>query len=104
MSQAPEVAPLPRPVSLVLVLVVSGLLALLLPPMLTVGADPLGGAVAILAVALVALVGLGVRWSLRSRPARPALRSVDTPTLVLAGRVTDPSHHPVRPRAPGPAA
>jgi len=101
MSRAPEVAPLPRPVSLLLL---GGVFALLLPPMVTVGADPLGGAVAILAVALVALVGLGVRWSLRARLARPAFRSADTPTLVLAGRVTDPSHHPVRPRAPGLAA
>jgi hypothetical protein len=103
MSRAPEVAPLRRPVALVLL--VSGVLALLLPPLLTVGADPVTGAVTALAVALVALAGLGVHWvSRRARLARPALRSDDAPPLLLTGRVTDPSHHPVRPRAPGLAA
>ncbi|GAA4726660.1 hypothetical protein GCM10023350_06770 [Nocardioides endophyticus] len=103
MSRAPEVAQLRRP--LALVLLVSGVLALLLPPLLTVGADSLSGAVTVLALALVGLVGLGVHWvSLRARLARAALRSDDTPTPVLSGRVTDPAHHPVRPRAPGLAA
>jgi hypothetical protein len=102
MSRASEVAPLRRPVLVVLVM---GVLALLLPPMLTIGADPFGGAVAVLAVALVALVGLGVHWvSLRARLARTDLGSDDAPAPVLSGRITDAKRHPVRPRAPGLAA
>ena len=102
MSRAPEVAPLRRPVPLVLLL--GGVLALLLPPMGTVGVDPFSGAVVVLAVALVVLVGLGVHWvGLRARLGRAALCSDGGPALILSGRVTDTAHHPVRPRAPGPA-
>jgi hypothetical protein len=102
MSRALEVAPLRRAV--LLVLLVGGLLALVLPPMTTIGADPLSGTVTVLAVALVALVGLAVHWvSLRARPAPSALGSDGEPALILSGRVTDTAHHPVRPRAPGPA-
>jgi hypothetical protein len=100
MSRTPEVA-LPR-CSLALAVLVGGVLALVVPPLLTAPADPVSSAVAILAAALVGLVGLGVRglgWS--ARLARPALGSDDAPTLVLTGRVTDPAHHLARPRAPG---
>jgi hypothetical protein len=100
MSRAPDVAPLRGPVALMLL--AGGVLAPLLPPLLMVGADPLSGAVTVLALALVSLVGLSVHWgSLRARLARTPLRSDDAPPLVLTGRVTDTAHHPVRPRAPG---
>ena len=84
-----------------LVLLVGAALALLVPPMLTVGADPLSGAVAVLALALVALVALAVHAVGVRRLAGGAPRSDGAPTPILAGRVTDPTHHPVRPRAPG---
>ena len=101
MSRAPEVAPLRR--LLALVLLVGAACAVLLPPMLTVGADPLSGAVTVLALALVALVAVALHGVDGARLARATLRSDDGPVLILSGRVTDPTHHPVRPRAPGPA-
>jgi hypothetical protein len=78
------------------------LAAVVLPPLLTTPADPLSSAVAVLALAVAAVLGLGVRWV--SRPAGTdgsARASDDGPMLVLSGRATDPTHHPVRPRAPG---
>ena len=100
MSRASEVAPLRR--LLPLVLLVGAVLALLLPP--TPGVDPLSGAVTVLALALVALVGLGGHGvGGRALLARALLHADDGPTPILSGRVTDPTHHPLRPRAPGPA-
>jgi len=71
--------------------------------MLTVGADPLGAAVGVLALALVALVALGLHGVGVGVLLGATFRSDDAATLILSGRVTDPTHHPVRPRAPGPA-
>jgi len=36
-----------------------------------------------------------------ARVSGPSLRSADGAPMLLAGRVTDPVHHPIRPRAPG---
>ena len=61
------------------------------------------GALAALAVAtLVALIGITCRVA-TAIPAAMALRSgtPDEPVPFLAARVTDPLHHPLRPRAPG---
>jgi len=36
-----------------------------------------------------------------ARVSAPSSRSADGAPMLLAGRVTDPIHHPIRPRAPG---
>jgi membrane protease YdiL (CAAX protease family) len=85
----------------VLVGVLAGVLAYLLPT-LTAGLDEATITGALLAVALAALVhpaqetaGPGGRTtSFRATSRRPV-------PLVLATRATDPTHHPLRPRAPG---
>lgn len=99
MSRALEDA-IPRHL-VALAVLVSGVLALVLPPLLTTGGDPLsvGG---VLVLALVALLGLGAHQAtLAALSGRVGFPSGDGPTLILTGRVTDPTHHPVRPRAPG---
>ncbi|HET7193964.1 MAG TPA: hypothetical protein VFI99_03135 [Nocardioides sp.] len=55
-----------------------------------------------LVVATAAMVVFG-RSVAMTPPGVVALRSptVDEAPQVLAGRVTDPLHHPIRPRAPG---
>jgi len=68
----------------------------------TAEASP-GPLLAALAVAtVVALIGLGCGVS-RVVPTALALRSgaPEEPIPFLAARVTDPLHHPLRPRAPG---
>ena len=101
MSRALEDATPRHPAALAALVGVA--LALALPPLLTAGADPVSAAV-LLIVALTALLGLGAHQAtlaaLSGRVGRPP---GDGPTLILAGRVTDPTHHPVRPRAPGTA-
>lgn len=79
--------------------------ALLLPTLLTTGLDaPSMLTVAVAAAAFAALplvatpvvaVALGTTGA-----AHPASRATSP---LLAARVTDPVHHPLRPRAPGPA-
>ena len=101
MSRAAEIAPPRR--RFALAFLVGAALALLVPPMLTVGADPLGAAVGVLALALVALVALGLHRVGVGVLLGATFRSDDASALILSGRVTDPTHHPVRPRAPGPA-
>jgi hypothetical protein len=86
-----------------LAVLVGGVLALALPPLLTTGVDPVSAAV-VLVLGLAALLGLGAHQAtLAALSGRVGLPSGDGPTLILAGRVTDPTHHPVRPRAPGTA-
>lgn len=85
-------------VAVVLTLVVVHLL-----PVLVVGEAPTSLALTVVAVALAALLGGGrPGWAGVRRPVTARPRGADVP-LHLAGRVTDPGHHPVRPRAPGPA-
>jgi hypothetical protein len=87
-----------------LAVLLAGALAVVVSPLLSVREDPLSAAVAVLALALAALLGLGRRGTLPgARPARVALATDDGATRLLSGRVTDPTHHPVRPRAPGSA-
>jgi hypothetical protein len=58
---------------------------------------------AIVTMALAALVRLEVRSvALAAAGGRSATAPArDAAPLVLTGRVTDPVHHPLRPRAPG---
>ncbi|MCW2814127.1 MAG: hypothetical protein JWN84_1582 [Nocardioides sp.] len=91
-----------RDAALGLLAVLASVAAFLLPS-LAAGVD--GGATltsALLAVAVAALLGsahvtgvLGTRatsYGVQARRARP---------IVLTARATDPTHHPLRPRAPG---
>jgi hypothetical protein len=84
-----------------LVSTVGAVLVLVLPSLLITAPDAAGSlALAVLAVACAALVQLELRLVAgSSRMAVPPTR--DEPAPVLAGRVTDPVHHPLRPRAPG---
>ena len=85
--------------AVVLTLVVVHLL-----PVLVAGEAPTSLALTVVAVALTALLGGGrPGWvEVRRGPTTARPRRADVP-LHLTGRVTDPGHHPVRPRAPGPA-
>ncbi|GAA1773781.1 hypothetical protein GCM10009795_019840 [Nocardioides hankookensis] len=66
-----------------------------------VSASPTVGTAALLA-ALTALVLHTLRQVCVAGYAQPvALVESDARTPLLAGRVTDPTHHPLRPRAPG---
>ena len=91
---------------LALAVLVGGSAALLLPPSLaaTTGA-PSGVVLATVALAaLASLVSLN-SFVARAQPQRlaPRSRATEVPNSFLAGRVTDPLHHPLRPRAPGQA-
>lgn len=80
-----------------------GVVALLLPSLLIPAPDATGlAALAVASLALCALVRFGPRRLAlvgSSRGAVPA--SVGEAIPVSPGRVTDPTHHPLRPRAPG---
>lgn len=91
-------------IRLALAVLVSGSAALLLPPALapTEGA-PSGVVLAMVALAAVAAV---VRLTSLVTPAVPTgltglSDATAGPPPFLAARVTDPVHHPLRPRAPG---
>lgn len=80
---------------------VGATLVLLLPSLLITAPDAAGPvALAVLALAFATLVQFELRCVARASPvALPSVRGEPAP--VLAGRVTDPVHHPLRPRAPG---
>ena len=87
---------------LALVGMVCGLFALLLPSLLTAAPDASGVvALAALTLALAALVRLGAWCVLAGRTPATVPVARDEAPPVLRGRVTDPVHHPLRPRAPG---
>lgn len=80
-------------------------LALLVPSLLLTAAEaPATVGLAVVSLALVALFGRGDHGAVlasRTLPTRfPTTREASP---VLTGRATDPVHHPLRPRAPGPA-
>jgi hypothetical protein len=90
-------------VRLALALVVSGAVALLMPSLLATPMDaPSVALMAAVAVALAAVVGLNrlIATSVPRSLAAPP-RTADQAPSFLAARVTDPLHHPLRPRAPG---
>src|SRR5262245_21471241 len=92
----------PRPGRIALGVVLGLMLSLLLPTLAT--SDTAMPAMAGVVLALVALLVVGTRSPSFAGGTRLGPIPVrDAPPLVLAGRVTDPVHHPVRPRAPGQA-
>ena len=87
-----------RRTSVVLLAVTLGLLLVVSPsPHATLSAG-------VLALTLAALVTFGRRGvPLASRVGLAVPLRADAAALLLPGRVTDPTHHPLRPRAPGTA-
>lgn len=80
-------------------------LVLLVPPLLATGAETPGAVTALAVVALTAVLALLVAGTdlLATRsPVVVRLARGDVPPE-LTGRATDPTHHPLRPRAPGQA-
>ncbi|HKE50132.1 MAG TPA: hypothetical protein VKE25_01345 [Actinomycetes bacterium] len=78
-------------------------LAILLPSQLMATTDASGTiTLALLALVLAALVRFGVRYvALAARTYTALPSTVDDARPILSGRVTDPVHDPLRPRAPG---
>ena len=82
---------------------VAALVVLVLPSLLITGPDAAGSVtLGILAVALAALATVGLRCRVDAARTGTAVCPTGAEAApVLAGRVTDPVHHPLRPRAPG---
>lgn len=82
---------------------VGAALVILLPSLLVTASDAAGSvSLAVLALAFASLVPFGTRraaFAARTKTGVP--RTGDKAAPVLPGRVTDPVHHPLRPRAPG---
>ena len=88
---------------LALALVVGGALTLLMPSLLASTADGSPAAVFVavaLAVAAVAVLLIHVTTPVPGTMT-PRSGAADQSAPVLTARVTDPQHHPLRPRAPG---
>lgn len=78
--------------------------AAVLPTLFTASIDARSAGVAALTLALAGLLALATRQVLLAACVQPvAAVAGDGPPPLLSGRVTDPVHHPVRPRAPGQA-
>lgn len=80
-----------------------GAVALLMPSLFATTVDsPSAAVLAALVVALAVAVGLNshVATYVSSALAEPPRAAEEAPSF-LAARVTDPVHHPLRPRAPG---
>lgn len=91
-----------RSLTLLTVAVLLGLATVL--PALFATDSPAAAATAVLALALAALLVIAlcqVRGTAALHPV--ACATGNGPPPVLTGRVTDPVHHPVRPRAPATA-
>jgi hypothetical protein len=90
---------------LALAVAVGSAVALLMPSLITTAADtPAAVVLAAVVIAVAAVTRLDSRLATlvtRAQGRHPA--TGDEAPFVLAGRVTDPLHHPLRPRAPGPA-
>ena len=79
-----------------------GVLAMALPTLSSTATDASSTGMAVLALALAALLALGTHSVSLAACLRPiATLAGDGPPPLLPGRVTDPVHHPLRPRAPG---
>jgi hypothetical protein len=101
MSRMPD-AETPR-LRFPLAVMVGGAASLLMPSLFAAPLDvPSTVLLATLVVAFAATVGFNhhVGTSV-ARALAPPLRAVGDAPIFLAGRVTDPVHHPIRPRAPG---
>lgn len=89
-----------RRTSVVLLSIVLGLVLVLSPSPHATASLSAG----VLALTLAALVTFGRRGlTLTSRGRLAVPRADNAAPLLLPGRVTDPTHHPLRPRAPGTA-
>jgi len=82
---------------------VGAVLVIVLPSLLTTASDAAGSVTfAVLTLAFAALVRFGrrsVAFAARTKTSVPPTGDKAAP--VLPGRVTDPVHHPLCPRAPG---
>ncbi len=82
---------------------VGGALTLLTPSLLASTVD--GPSAALLVALALAVAAVAVPLSHVATPApgtlAPPSRAAEDAAAVLTGRVTDPLHHPLRPRAPG---
>jgi hypothetical protein len=87
---------------LVLALAVGSAVALALPSLTITGQTAPSVALATLALAVASMVRVGTVVAVRP-PARSSYAAVEHSEQPLhrPGRVTDPSHHPIRTRAPG---
>ncbi|MET0998737.1 MAG: hypothetical protein ABWX73_08505 [Marmoricola sp.] len=101
MSRAREQATVPGWAAQASVLGV--VLAVLLPSLLVTTDLPLSATLALLTLALAGLAALGALGLARSSTLVAAGATDDGDVLLLPGRVTDPVHNPLRPRAPGQA-
>jgi hypothetical protein len=104
MSSIREQASRRTPVVLVSLAALAGsLLVVLLPSLLLTGSDTTGSiGLAVLAIACATLVHLGARAvALGSGTALTVPVTREAADRLLPGRATDPTHHPLRPRAPG---
>ena len=88
---------------LALAIVVGGAVALLMPSLLVASANPPSAVLlAALAIAVAAVVILnGHVATLVPRAVTSRRGNTDVVPSRLTGGVTDPRHHPLRPRAPG---
>jgi hypothetical protein len=88
---------------LALALTLGGAIALLMPSLLATTGDAPSAVVLVAVVAAVAaVVGLtGQAAILVAGAPAPQPRTANVAPGCLAGRATDPAHHPLRPRAPG---
>jgi len=88
---------------LALALVAGGALTLLMPSLLASTVDGPSAAVRVAVALAVAAVAVLLSHVATPVPATLAPRShaADEVAAMLTGRVTDPLHHPLRPRAPG---
>ncbi|AIY15686.1 hypothetical protein GUY44_08535 [Pimelobacter simplex] len=91
--------PLTARASVLVAGLLAGLLALLATPALA-AESPTSVGLTVLALALAALLHLTVAGSLAPSPV-PAHARAGRSAPALTSRITDPVHHPVRPRAPG---
>lgn len=88
---------------LTLAIKVGGAVALLVPSLFATTLDaPSAVVLAAVAAAVAAVVGLNSHVATPVASAlAPQPRTADEAPAFLPGRVTDPLHHPLRPRAPG---
>lgn len=86
-----------------LAIMVGGTAALLMPSLFATTVDaPSAVVLAALVMALAAAVCVNSHVAtLAATALAPVPRTADEVPSFLAGRVTDPIHHPLRPRAPG---
>lgn len=85
-----------------LAVMAGGMVALLTPSLLATTVDAPTVVIAALVVALTAAAGLNHHVAtLATRSLASSPRPSDDALVYLAGQVTDPVHHPIRPRAPG---